>query len=662
VLTLTVHRPSDPRPNAIERAARTGAAVAAAPDGWQWPRWLDRQLRPAHPAHVAPGDAGLVENLTGRDWKTIGTLSAGPLALVDPRGLVTPVRGGWSLDWLVGIDDVWHRPAREGGVRQRLVGGAPVVETACRVAGGDAVHRAFGVTGSAGLGEVVIVEVENQTPAPFAIAFALRPADLLGAGCITSIVLDDTVVLADGRPVLAFERRPARWCGSDGTVESLAALPGSAIEEVPFAPIRCPRGLAQAAFILPVPHRTTVRVAVTIQAARRDRPTLTGTVPAAGAVARGWDAHAERAARLELPDRRLTDAYAAAVRSLLLAGANGEVRAPAGREERWSVADEARVVRAFASCGLPDEAAVSLRRRCDELELDGWLRREEPSLARNDAIFNAIATTWFLHRGAADIESVIGPAVKAAHWSERYRARHALGVSERVAWAAHASLRGLAAFLEGVGQIDAAQDAAAFAARFVLDLDGHRPAAPEADPADSGWRATTPAGIDSVATIERAARWARAGDQRALDAVAWLAEVGTATGRWPTSVLPRLGRGSGGSGDDVVVSATVVELVRNFVVRDEQSALALLPLVPASWLGQAVDVHDLPTRAGRCSFAVRWHGERPALLWEVDAHDDAPLTIAAPGLDPAWSSTDMKGEALLAPPPARLAQPGSSFA
>ena len=39
------------------------------------------------------------------------------------------------------------------------------------------------------------------------------------------------------------------------------------------------------------------------------------------------------------------------------------------------------------------------------------------------------------------------------------------------------------------------------------------------------------------------------------------------------------------------------------------------------WLGQAIEVHRAPTHAGELSFAVRWHGARPALLWELQRRD-----------------------------------------
>ena len=63
----------------------------------------------------------------------------------------------------------------------------------------------------------------------------------------------------------------------------------------------------------------------------------------------------------------------------------------------------------------------------------------------------------------------------------------------------------------------------------------------------------------------------------------------------------------------------------------------------------------MPLRCGTLSFAVRWHGARPALLW------DAPkgVELRASALDPAWSSNEPVGETLLAEPPAPLLPMGS---
>src|SRR5581483_1204947 len=103
-------------------------------------------------------------------------------------------------------------------------------------------------------------------------------------------------------------------------------------------------------------------------------------------------------------------------------------------------------------------------------------------------------------------------------------------------------------------------------------------------------------------------------------------------------------------------AADFLTFVRNLLVREvdgPEDVLALCSMVPEQWLGRGLEVHDAPTHYGTLSYAVRWHGDRPALLWELTPHDGvAPPRLTAPGLDPSWSSTELRGDALLAPVPA----------
>jgi hypothetical protein len=104
--------------------------------------------------------------------------------------------------------------------------------------------------------------------------------------------------------------------------------------------------------------------------------------------------------------------------------------------------------------------------------------------------------------------------------------------------------------------------------------------------------------------------------------------------------------------DPATDPAGFLSALRAVLVREAPRSLELLPGFPTEWLGQPVTVDGLAVRAGSVSYAVRWHGARPALLWEAPAG----VQLRAPALDPAWSSNASAGEALLAePPPALLA-------
>jgi hypothetical protein len=215
-------------------------------------------------------------------------------------------------------------------------------------------------------------------------------------------------------------------------------------------------------------------------------------------------------------------------------------------------------------------------------------------------------------------------------------------VAEALARRGDGSALGAAArVLEGAGEAGAAADARAAAARLPVPPS----AVPDGFPALSGTSVQNP-GLSPAATLRRAAVEVEAGDERALDRLQWALDVASPTAAWPEAVHPRLGTGCAGAGHDLAASAELVRLVRRLLVCEEEGGLVLLPVLPGGWRGQGLEVHELPTAAGTLSYAVRWHGPRPALLWEVDG--DGPLRLRAPGLDPAWSSTERRGDALLA--------------
>jgi hypothetical protein len=160
-------------------------------------------------------------------------------------------------------------------------------------------------------------------------------------------------------------------------------------------------------------------------------------------------------------------------------------------------------------------------------------------------------------------------------------------------------------------------------------------------------RAALPAVADLLdATGERRA---------ALDVRAVAARAPAATPREPdlerllATASPTWTWPAPGTGHDMTANAALVSSLRHLLVHEDADGLALSPSVPDAWLGQGWEVHDLPTAVGRLSYAIRWHGDRPALLWELVPHADGPpARLTTPSLDPGWATTERQGEALLA--------------
>jgi len=409
-------------------------------------------------ASLADLDTGITLGSTGQSARW--TLS--PWGAVTPWGHDHPV----TLDWYVAADDRWHVPAHEPTVRQERLEGTPVVETRIRVPDGDAVQRMWAVSD---VGGTVIVEFENESPMPFAIA-------LSGAHVVT-------------------ERPPA---------------------EVPIQGIELPDD----AIVLPVGHRSTVRVALASAGGVAFPPAGLANVPPALAVVRGWTRVVEQASRLVLPDERLVHAVVAARCDLLLEGPVDAAGDPVG-----FLLDVAEIVR----CG---DAA------------DAWLMEiVEPA--------ERVAKLAAKRSADSDIVAAALQALAAAHV-----------VAERAGDSRAAS--DIDRMIERVAQ-----------RRSDVDL-------------SSGI-------IESFADLRRA----------------------TSVGRFVRSVERR--------------------------IVDEGRFLA--GGMPTSWLGNNFEVHGLPTSpTTTASFAVRWHGERPAVLWEQ--HGETSIELSSPDLDPDWVTRERSGETL----------------
>lgn len=166
--------------------------------------------------------------------------------------------------------------------------------------------------------------------------------------------------------------------------------------------------------------------------------------------------------------------------------------------------------------------------------------------------------------------------------------------------------------------------------------------------------------VPATVLLDAAGLLSDAGEDRAAKDMRALAQqVGGPDGSRVDDLTERLAAASSTwtwpgvhGGHDLAAHAALVTLVRARLIQEVPGGLALSPGIPEAWLGQGWEVHDAPTGSGRLSYAIRWHGERPALLWELDPHDGlGPVRLTTPTIDAAWFSTERSGEALLAPVP-----------
>lgn len=97
-------------------------------------------------------------------------------------------------------------------------------------------------------------------------------------------------------------------------------------------------------------------------------------------------------------------------------------------------------------------------------------------------------------------------------------------------------------------------------------------------------------------------------------------------------------------------AAQLVRAIRHLVVDESGTTVDLLAELPVAWRGRPLEAHNVVVAAGVLSYGLRWHGARPALLWELQRTSEAPFEVRVPSIDPEWSSLDEAGEELLADP------------
>lgn len=610
-----------------------------------------------------------------RSWTPVGTIDTGVLGYVDEAGSVQLDGAGWSLDWWVGAEDRWHHPSREPSVRQRSIDGAPVLETALRVPGGDVVARAYGVRAEAGSwrGPAVVVEVENRTAVPVALAFVVRPLLLDADGALHDVRSDGAAVELDGQTALLLSRAPAR--AVVGALDEVAPRLATGDDGPGEVALRRDHGDAEAAFVVPLTHTATARVLlpVTDQDPRGARtPSEPWTAPEAAAVAKGWSVHLGDARRIITPEPDWDEGLVWADAMLRLAGPD-EVgacldrrrSAPAGPSAAVRAAE---IAEALARLGATGESAVVARGLAGVQRLGGEVRlgdRSDGTVALLHAVAGALAD---VHDPEAPVvEELVAPAAVAI----RRLARGKGPTSDpSTVLAAVRGLRALAPSLLRVAQPEVADDALRVAARL-------------APPAGSSSVGATGSPVDLDDADRRStlheARQVRAlvlaGDPTAVASVrrCWsgMAQRGRsdAVGR---RVVDGADVAVGSLGFDVAELAARTNAMLDVLVVDGPEGPAVLSAFDASWAGQPVEAHGMCTSWGATSFALRWHGARPALLWEVttdaltgtaveagvteaDAEAGAAaatgrVIVTAPGLDPGWRGDGREGEALLAAP------------
>ena len=611
---------------------------------WVWPYWVERQFNPADPSFVPRAFSFSHINLTHRNWTAVGRPDIPFYPIVDPRGLVTPIYDGWSLDfWFLPEAGAPLFPSELPDFQQELL------------LGNNLSVRSCATSPVVGLASEVDLIIEDQaptcrirlnlvSPTPGHIVVALRPYNPEGVSFIGSVApaADGLGWIVNDRHTVRFGVKPARHLLSNyvnGDVSLQLDAPSS------DGKIECPAGMVTAAALFPSDALTTapleIRVPIYDELNLKRRPTITQPVE--------WSSALAGLARLELPDIRLQRLFDQARANVVLHAPDEVYPGPYTYKRFW-FRDAVFILNALLTLGGVERTRRALGHFAPRQRRDGYFLSQEGEWDSNgEALWmydrfarltgETLPADWLraVERGARWISRKRLPRDRtdaaAGLLPAGFSAEH-LGPNDYYYWDDFWAVAGLqsTARLPGVDPKVAAA-ARDEAAEFLATIERSIPNSPQrrfpgAIPAspfrrmDAGAIGSIvadyplqllPAGDDRILrtadylrdhcfyrgvfmqdmihsglniylTIHLAQVWLRAGQPGEVwSLLPRIADLASPTGQWPEAIHPRTDGGCMGDGQHIWAAAEWLLLIRNLFVREEGESLVLGSGISPEW-------------------------------------------------------------------------------
>ncbi len=360
---------------------------------WIWPFWVEKQFNPNDPSFIPRGFSFSHINLTHRNWTAVGHPDLSVYPLVDPRGLVTPLYDGWSLDFWI-IEDKGDSlfksgslfPSKNGDVDQQLEMTANLsVKTICRKDQKEITTSVQLLTGPTR--PVLEIAIDAKTDQSGWLVVALRPYNPEGIEFIDNIYYEKSLPawrVNKTTPVL-FSEVPEKVVFSNyqhGDAVHHLKDPGN------LKHIECKVGMATAAALFPIAAGTkqTLKTHVPL-----DHVESTRAYRAVATSGRNWKQALQGTAGLSIPDKKIEFTYNAAMRTLLLLSSYEVVPGPYTYNRFW-FRDACLMLHALLVSGCINRAQRLLDKFPARQKLSGYFQSQEGEWDSNGQVL------WIMER------------------------------------------------------------------------------------------------------------------------------------------------------------------------------------------------------------------------------------------------------------------------
>jgi hypothetical protein len=644
---------------------------------WVWPYWVERQFNPESPSFVPRAFSFSHINLTHRNWTAVGLPDLPVYPIVDPRGLVTPLHDGWSLDfWIVTDDGRRLLPSKLGddkAVQTLELDPTLTVVTKCLEPGLHLELATRMEVSETGVPEPC-TKVHATSDRSGWLVVAVRPYNPEGVQFIDRIAIDaagDSLRVNDEATVRLGAKPDALRMAHYAEGDVYLDLPG----DDPRREVTCGVGMATGAALFRIqagdPRELTVCATI-----ERDL----NHVPPRGDRKRTWQEAVQGCAELHIPDARMKFLYDAAVRTLLLLSAEDLVPGPYTYRRFW-FRDACLMLHPLLAIGRIERAARIVASFPAKQGVTGYFHSQEGEWDSNGQVLWIVARMAEM-TGLNPDPQMEHALVKGMRWLARKRlppgspggtggllpagfsAEH-LGPNDFYYWDdfwAWGGLKALAKLLLKSGNIRDADEAAGLAEAFARAIEASLASIPQsrargAIPAAPGRRLDAGAigsmvadyplqlyppgearlgltaeflmdrcfhnggffqemihsGINAYLTLDLAQTLLRAADPRFAGLLRRVAGLASPTGQWPEAIHPITLGGCMGDGQHGWAAGEWIMMMRNCFVREENDHLVIGSGILPEWRETGQEISFGPTPTAWGPVAVRMKGAEIAV-------------------------------------------------
>jgi hypothetical protein len=381
---------------------------------WVWPYWVERQFNPSDPSFIPRAFSFSHINLTHRNWTAVGVPDVPYYPIVDPRGLVTPLFDGWSLDiWFVPANGApVLLPSKLAEVEQHLSLDDTLQVRSIAGENGVVLESMVALTLEAGEPRCRI-RVQAHSATDGAIAVALRPYNPEGVSFIHKIALrpDRRGWVVNERNEVTFDRAPAKLLLSTYADGDVLLRLG---ENIGASSVTCPVSMATAAALFPAAANEgacEISVPIYDELEPRKRPTI--------AHAQSWAVALAPLAKLHGADARVQRLYDLALANLVLHAPREVYPGPYTYKRFW-FRDAVFILHALLSLGGVERTRRALEEFAPRQRFDGYFLSQEGEWDSNGEAL------WFYQRfseltGESLPKEWLHAVAKGARWITRKR-------------------------------------------------------------------------------------------------------------------------------------------------------------------------------------------------------------------------------------------------